>query len=486
MSYLGSWKIDDALTFAVNILDPATNQAAAADSAPAYRIYEDETATAILTGSMAALDSGNTTGFYTEQITLSAANGFEKGKCYTIYIEADVSSNTITRLHTFQLNAPVDVTHISDDATAADNLEAMLDGTRAKLYLSQLDIQASGNDNAITAMGAGTGEGIYAAGGSGGGNGMQLNGGGSNAGLSITGGAAGVIVAGTAGNGVAISGTTNGISSTGGGSGAGIKATGGSSNGSGLEIAGGTGGKGATIDGNGSGVGLEINAGANDDTHGMIITSSGGDGIGLSILGSNAGLYALGASGDGFRALGTTNDINADITGNLSGSVGSLATQAKNDVGDAVWDEASADHNSVGTMGLLQNETPDQDYLETLIDGISTLIGTPVNVDGSAATLAGMIIKIIDDNGGADFDASTDSLNAIMQEVIPELTSGEPPSQPTWKQALMLLYMALRNNNQLTKDPDTRLIVNNAGTTICKATTVTSTSSFSQGKLTTP
>jgi len=84
MSYLGSWKIDDLLTFAIVTTRVDTGAATDADSAPAYRVYEDETATPILTGTMALLDSANTAGFYSEQITLSAANGFEKGKSYNI------------------------------------------------------------------------------------------------------------------------------------------------------------------------------------------------------------------------------------------------------------------------------------------------------------------------------------------------------------------------------------------------------------------
>ena len=105
MAYLGRWEIDDLLTFPANTHAAATGAATDADSAPSYRVYEDETSTPILTGSMALLDSSNTAGFYTEQITLSTANGFEVGKSYTIYISATVSSVTGTMSHTFQVEA---------------------------------------------------------------------------------------------------------------------------------------------------------------------------------------------------------------------------------------------------------------------------------------------------------------------------------------------------------------------------------------------
>lgn len=74
------------LTFSVTTHYLTTNILADADFPPTYRIYEDETATPILTGNMAKLDDANTTGFYTETIACTAANGFEDKKTYTIYI----------------------------------------------------------------------------------------------------------------------------------------------------------------------------------------------------------------------------------------------------------------------------------------------------------------------------------------------------------------------------------------------------------------
>ena len=81
---------------------------------PEYLVYEDETGTAILGGGsptavMAKLDDSNTVGFYSEQITLSAANGFELGKTYTIYISATVSSILGTTAHTFKIRSLEDM-----------------------------------------------------------------------------------------------------------------------------------------------------------------------------------------------------------------------------------------------------------------------------------------------------------------------------------------------------------------------------------------
>ena len=96
--------VGDNLTFSITTHDPDTGVLTDADSAPSYRVYEDETATPILTGNMAKLDDANTTGFYTELIACTAANGFESGKSYTIYIEATVDSDTGGLAFAFKAN----------------------------------------------------------------------------------------------------------------------------------------------------------------------------------------------------------------------------------------------------------------------------------------------------------------------------------------------------------------------------------------------
>jgi hypothetical protein len=54
-----------------------------------------------------------------------------------------------------------------------------------------------------------------------------------------------------------------------------------------------------------------------------------------------------------------------------------------------------------------------QTDIETDTQDIQSKIGTPVALDAGAATLGAMLVKMADDNAGADFDATTDSLQAI-------------------------------------------------------------------------
>jgi len=78
----------------------------------------------------------------------------------------------------------------------------------------------------------------------------------------------------------------------------------------------------------------------------------------------------------------------------------------------------------------------------------------------------------------SDYDDTTDSqeamrdavavvLAAIETDTIPELGVGAPAASPTLKTSIMLLYMALRNQNEGTSILST--ITNDAGVTICSA-----------------
>lgn len=153
--YIGSWKIDDLVTFTCSTHDVATGAATDADAVPAYRVYEDETGTAILTGNMAKLDDANTTGFYSEQITLSAANGFEKGKSYNILITATVDSVAGATERFLQVEAEVDANVVSGTVATVTNVTTV-NGlaantiTAASIATGAIDADAIA-DNAIDA-----------------------------------------------------------------------------------------------------------------------------------------------------------------------------------------------------------------------------------------------------------------------------------------------------------------------------------------------
>ncbi len=91
--------LEENLTFTVQASD-GTGAAADATGNVNYQVFEDETATPIIdTTAMSKLASK--TGFYSEQIDCSTANGFERFKSYTIRITATVSGVSLAQVYTF-------------------------------------------------------------------------------------------------------------------------------------------------------------------------------------------------------------------------------------------------------------------------------------------------------------------------------------------------------------------------------------------------
>lgn len=145
MSYLGEIKLGANLTFYANTFTPATGAAVDADAVPDYRIYEEETGTPLLTGSMAKLDDANTTGFYSEQVAVSGANGFEAGKSYCVRITGVVGGVTGAQVDSFG----VAVLSTDDLATAAAlaTVQSDADDIQARLPAA---LTADGNIKADT------------------------------------------------------------------------------------------------------------------------------------------------------------------------------------------------------------------------------------------------------------------------------------------------------------------------------------------------
>lgn len=195
-----------------------------------------------------------------------------------------------------------DVGAISTDATAADNLETMLDGTGGQtLSLRQLNIvndngtalvaHSTGNDgHGISASGHVSGMGIRAAAGT---NGI---------GLDIVGGS--VVGAGMR---VTAPGNGEGATFVAAGANAGLAAYG--SAGAGIHAEGDGAGAGIAAVAGATGHGIEA-AGGNTSGDGMHLSATDGDGIeAIGAGGGNADIKA---------------DITGSVTGNLSGSVGSV------------------------------------------------------------------------------------------------------------------------------------------------------------------
>lgn len=138
--------IGNNLKFSICTHDPDTGVLTDADAIPKYRIYEDEDEGAILNGDMDSgtgvtwneFDDGNTVGFYVKQIACTAANGFENGKTYSVYIEATVDGDTggISYEFTAYTSLPADTAAIKAAIEAA--------GSHLALIKAKTDNQPSG------------------------------------------------------------------------------------------------------------------------------------------------------------------------------------------------------------------------------------------------------------------------------------------------------------------------------------------------------
>jgi hypothetical protein len=104
--YLGSWKLDDIIRVHIQTSAVTTGAATDADAAPTWRIYEDDTATPVTTGSFSTLNSQ--VGFYVAAVTLAASIGYEKGKTYAVRTQATVGGVIGADVHSFQIEAEVD------------------------------------------------------------------------------------------------------------------------------------------------------------------------------------------------------------------------------------------------------------------------------------------------------------------------------------------------------------------------------------------
>lgn len=135
-----------------------------------------------------------------------------------------------------------------------------------------------------------------------------------------------------------------------------------------------------------------------------------------------------------------------------------LATDAVDEIADGVWDEnIEAAHGTDATAGLLLR-----------------VLGAVISNRANNATLDALL-------GVAD-TASNDVPNQILDgDTLAELAQAQPATTPTMSEAMMLLYMALRN--ELDSTNTLKSIKNDAGTVITKGTLSDDGTTFQKQKL---
>jgi hypothetical protein len=199
-------------------------------------------------------------------------------------------------------------------------------------------------------------------------SGLTISGNGTGHGISATGGATGTgatfLGGATSGNGFTVQAQTAGDGFRAIGTGSvrhGISATGGSTGAShGILGQGSDTGSGVRGLATGTGSGVFISGGATSG-NGLTISTTDGHAISATATGSNKhGMVLTGGTGgtsDGLKAVAGTGGvpIRGSITGDLSGSVGSVTGLTNATIADQVWDEVLSGHLTAGSTGNALN-----------------------------------------------------------------------------------------------------------------------------------
>ena len=222
-------------------------------------------------------------------------------------------------MHIFDLDLAmqqVDVIQISGDATAANNLEAILDGSgiTADVDLTARSVTVT-NDAGVGVAVTGTTIGLDV---------NATNG----IGIDVDGTTSGVTLDGAAGPGLHAGGTTFGLEATASG-GPGFSAVASAGTGPGIKVTGYGSGAGLDIDAGATGIGIDVDATAGSGvdfttaagsafllsgtTHGIELSASGGPGI--EIDGTTFGIDCVASNGPGALIQGTTYGMSLQATG---------------------------------------------------------------------------------------------------------------------------------------------------------------------------
>ncbi len=132
--------LEEDMVFTIQTVD-GNGEPVDADSLPTWKVYEDETGTEIQSGTMTLFDAANTDGFYSETLSLTTANGYERYKTYTIRILTVVSVTTIPQVFIFMAIGAAD--------TFAATTGALTTLSNAQGYMG---VASGMDDDLITAL----------------------------------------------------------------------------------------------------------------------------------------------------------------------------------------------------------------------------------------------------------------------------------------------------------------------------------------------
>ena len=123
--------------------------------------------------------------------------------------------------------------------------------------------------------------------------------------------------------------------------------------------------------------------------------------------------------------------------------------------------------------------TSDVAKIET--DAAAILVDTGTTLEARLSDVESSLVIISSDTLAIEVD--TNSLNDVA---LTEISQGVPSATPTLQDAIMLMYMALRNKLDVaTSGTDTLEVHNDAGTVICKKALTDDGTTYSEAEMAT-
>lgn len=230
-----------------------------------------------------------------------------------------------------------------------------------------------------------------------------------------------------------------------------------------------------------TGAGIRV-VGGSTSGDGISVVTTSGHGINLAPAGSSKhGIFATGGNAgtsDGINAVAGSGgvDIRGNITGNLVGTVSTLTTYT----GNTVQTGDSFARIGVAGAGLTNIDLPNQtmDIIGNITGNLSGSVGS-IGVGGIASTTfaAGAIdAAAIAANAIGASEIATDAIDAdalaadavteIWAKTLAELAQAAPSGTPAVLDAIAMLYMMARN--QVTVSATDKKFTNDAGTVVFK------------------
>ncbi len=186
-----------------------------------------------------------------------------------------------------------------------------------------------------------------------------------------------------------------------------------------------------------------------------------------TITGGTVGTVGTGGITTGSFAAGA---INAAAIATAAIDADAISGDAVIEIAGGVWDEARGGHTTSGTFG--QGVASVQGAVTGAVASVTGAVGSVTgNVGGSMGSLASV----------AKADVKAEVVAVLTVDTIAELSQAIPATTPTFREAVMLLYMALRDGG--TQSATTHTIKNDAGTVIAKATVSDDGTVLTIGKL---